>query len=107
MTDVLSTSYGLGADPELDRFVPRELVRLLCAGDCVVTKNYSLLEPDVFAWKYYARGIGFFLEVKPESGAAIQLTSCNFDSRCDLLPQAKPVLAPPGGALTQARGAGL
>jgi len=87
VTDVLSTSHGLGADPELDRFVPRDLVRLLCDGDCVVTRNYSLLEPDVIAWKYYARGIGFFLEVKPESGEATQLTSCNFDLRCARLPQ--------------------
>lgn len=87
VTDVLSTSYGLGADPVLDRFAPRELVRLLCAGDCVVTKNYSLLEPDVFAWKYYARGIGFFLEVKPESGEVLQLTSCNLDPRCAKLPK--------------------
>jgi hypothetical protein len=52
----------------------------------VVSKNYSLLEPGTFAWKFYAPGIGFFLEVKPDSGEILQLTSCNFDPKCGLLP---------------------
>lgn len=86
VTDVLSTTYAHGADPELDRSVPEALARLLCAGDCVVTRNYSLLEPKVVARKYYARGIGFFLEVKPDTGEAVQLVSCNVDPRCDALP---------------------
>jgi hypothetical protein len=86
VTDILSTTYTPGADPELDRFVPQKLARLLCTGNCVVTKNYSLLEPGAFARKYYARGIGFFLEVKPDTGEALQLVGCNFDPRCTLLP---------------------
>ena len=86
VTDVLSTTYAWGADPDLDAFAPPALVQLLCPGDCVVTRNYSLLEPGVFAWKYYAKDIGFFLEVNPDSGEILQLTSCNFDSRCALLP---------------------
>lgn len=87
-TEVLSTTYAFGRNSELDRFVPKQLARRLCssAGGCVVTKNYSLLEPGVFARKYYARGIGFFLEVKPDSGEVLQLTNCNFDSRCANLP---------------------
>ena len=87
VTDVLSTTYSFGADPELDEFVPPALVQRLCAGACVVTRNYSLLQPGVVARKYYARGIGFFLEVKPETGSATRLTSCNFDPRCSSLPQ--------------------
>jgi hypothetical protein len=86
VTEVLSTTYELGADPELDRFVPGPLVQLLCAGDCVVTKNYSLLEPGVVARKYYARGIGVFLEVDPDSGEVVRLTACNMDPRCSQLP---------------------
>ena len=87
VTDVLATTFPLGADPELVQPAPAALVQLLCADDCVVTRNYSLLEPGIFAWKYYARDIGFFLEVQPESGEILQLTSCNHDPRCSSLPQ--------------------
>jgi hypothetical protein len=87
VSEILSVTYAYGSNAELDRFVPRELAQRMCPGNCVVTKNYSLLEPGIFALKYYARGIGFFLEIKPESGVAVQLTSCNFDPRCAGLPQ--------------------
>ena len=86
VTDVLSTTYGFGADAELDRFVPPALAQLLCAGDCVVTRNYSLLEPGVSARKYYARDVGFFLEVSPDTGEVTQLVGCNVDPRCASLP---------------------
>ena len=86
VTDVLSTTYRFGSDPELDKLVPPALATLLCPGDCVVTRNYSLLEPGIFARKYYARDIGFFLEVKPDSGEVTRLVGCNFDPRCAVLP---------------------
>ncbi len=86
-TEVLSTTYKFGSNSELDQFVPQQLAQRFCSSsDCVVTKNYSLLEPGIFARKYYARGIGFFLEVTPDSGEVLQLTNCNFDSRCESLP---------------------
>lgn len=88
VTDVLSIDYRFGVDPELDRFVPAGLAHLMCAaGDCVVTRNYSLLEPGVFGRKYYARGIGVFLEVNPDTGEVHRLVSCNFDPRCQALAQ--------------------
>ncbi len=86
VTEILSTTYGFGKNTELDRFVPQPLARLLCTDDCVVTKNFSLLEPGIFGRKYYARGIGLFLEVKPDTGQISQLVRCNFDARCPLLP---------------------
>ncbi|HZP86581.1 MAG TPA: hypothetical protein VFB54_07150 [Burkholderiales bacterium] len=89
VVEILSTSYKLGADRTLDQNVPSALVALLCPGDCVVTKEYSLLEPGQFALKYYARGIGVFLEVKPDTGETVQLTHCNVDPRCALLPPMK------------------
>ena len=55
-----------------------------CSGDCVLTNNFSLLEPGVFGRKYYARGIGVFLEVE-NTGEVSQLVGCNFDPRCDNL----------------------
>lgn len=82
VSEVLSTDYSYGVDPALDRFVPRALAERLCAHDCVVTRNASLLEPNVAQLKYYARGIGVFLEVNPGEGVDIALTECNFDPRC-------------------------
>lgn len=85
---VVSTSYSFGADPDLDPFVPQDLAELLCAnGDCIVTADFTPIEPDVLEYKYYARGIGPFLEIKPDDGEVLQLVGCNYDSRCDELPQ--------------------
>jgi hypothetical protein len=85
VTEILSTTYSYGHDPELDEGVPGALAQRFCAGNCVVTKNYSLLEPGLFARKYYARGIGTILEVE-NTGEVVQLVKCNFDSRCANLP---------------------
>jgi hypothetical protein len=85
VTEILSTTYSFGSDPELDAFVPQGLAELLCFGDCVVTKNFSLLEPGIVALKYYAAGIGFFLEVKPDTGEILQLVDCSFDAVCSTL----------------------
>ncbi|NOT54091.1 MAG: hypothetical protein HOP18_05755 [Deltaproteobacteria bacterium] len=87
IAEILSTTYMFGGNPELDRFVPRQLATRLCSGgNCVVTKEYSPLAPGVFERKYYAPGIGFFLQVKPDAGETVQLVSCNFDTRCNGLP---------------------
>jgi len=45
VTQVLSTTYAFGSNTDLDQSVPQALADHLCAGDCVVTKNFSLLEP--------------------------------------------------------------
>jgi hypothetical protein len=86
VTEVLSTTYSYGAGGDLDQLVPAPLAQIMCAGDCVVTKNYSLLEPGAFARKYYAKGIGVFLEVEVQTGEVVQLVGCNFDARCAALP---------------------
>lgn len=84
---VLSTTYGFGSDPELDALVPQALADLLCAADdCVVTAEFSPLSPDSFERKYYAAGVGLFLEVAPEDAEIVQLVGCNVDARCDSLP---------------------
>jgi hypothetical protein len=86
VSEVLSADYAHGQNGGLDSLVPRDLALRMCHRDCVVTKNYSLLEPGIFALKYYARGIGFFLETKPLEGKLLQLVACNFDPRCVALP---------------------
>ena len=84
---ILTTTYSYGQNAELDQLVPRALVERFCKGDCVVTRNFSLLEPGGLERKYYARGIGVILEVEPEDGFVSQLVDCSFDARCHNLPQ--------------------
>jgi len=86
VTQILSTTYAFGNNPKLDQDVPQPLAERFCSGDCVVTKNYSLLEPGIFERKYYAPGIGVFLEVELNTHVVNQLVNCNFDSRCACLP---------------------
>jgi hypothetical protein len=83
---VLAVDYSYGKNPKLDQLVPPRLARLLCANDCVVTKNFSQLEPGAFERKYYAPGIGVFLETAPQTGEVVRLVNCNVDPRCALLP---------------------
>jgi hypothetical protein len=87
VAEVVSTNYSFGNDPELDMNVPADLANLLCNDDCVVVMEYSALEPGHFGFKYYANGIGFFLETSPEEDeVAAQLIACNFATLCDQLP---------------------
>ncbi len=83
---VLSTSYGYGNDAVLDAFVPQGLAELLCSDDCVVTGEFSPLDPDTLEHKYYAQGVGLFLEVHPDSGEIVQLVDCNVSPKCNSLP---------------------
>lgn len=84
---VLSNNYAYGNDAELDEFVPQALAELMCAdGDCVVIADRSTLDPGAFERKYYAKGVGKFLEVKPEDGEFVPLVECNVDPRCSELP---------------------
>jgi hypothetical protein len=83
--EVLSDSYSYGVDAALDANVPAALAQALCNGDCVVTRDFTPIEPDASERKYYAPGIGLFLEVDEESGDAVELVSCNLPA-CGLIP---------------------
>ena len=85
--DVLETQYVYGKRPSLDALVPKALANYLCGPGCVVTGESNPLEPDAFARKYYAPGIGLFLETDPESGEVNRLVDCSFSPRCAALPQ--------------------
>ena len=81
---MLSTCYRYGRVPARDRFVPPALAQRMCsAGDCVVTGEFTPVEPDTFQHKFYARGVGLFLEVDPESGSIVELVECNTDPKCN------------------------
>jgi hypothetical protein len=86
LAEVLSANYSFGQDPVLDQLVPPALARLLCHNDCVVTRNFTPIEPGAIERKFYAPGIGLFLEVTPSTQEVIRLVRCNFDSRCASLP---------------------
>jgi hypothetical protein len=86
-TLVLSTSYKYGNDRDLDKYVPRALADLFCsAGDCIVTRNTSQLEPGVVERKYYARGVGVILETNLNDKSVTALSACSFDPRCAQIP---------------------
>jgi hypothetical protein len=46
-----------------------------CEGDCLVTKDFTPLEPDALERKYYAPGVGLILEVDPETGERVSLVA--------------------------------
>lgn len=77
---VISTNYDYGDGGELNEYVPQDLAEHLCHHDCVVTGELTPIEPDGFERKYYAPGIGLFLEVTPESGDTVQLVGCSLAS---------------------------
>ena len=87
VAEIVSVDYAYGVGHGLDRLVPPELAQRMCQRDCVVVKAYNLLDPGVFELKYYARGIGLFLETNPGERSSLQLVACNFDQRCVALPQ--------------------
>ncbi|MGI9590853.1 MAG: hypothetical protein ACR2P8_05755 [Myxococcota bacterium] len=84
---ILSTSYGYGEDDELDELVPQELAEQYCPNsDCIVTSDFTPIEPGVFERKYYSPGVGVFLETKPEDEEINVLVGCNVDPKCSPLP---------------------
>jgi hypothetical protein len=89
VVQVLSTTYSYGSSAELDKLVPPALANALCANkDCIVTGEFTPINPTPagFARKYYAPGIGVFLEIFPSTGQTVQLVECNMDSKCANLP---------------------
>jgi hypothetical protein len=84
---VLSTTYRYGQNATLDTAVPRALAELMCAnGDCVVIADTSTLSPGAYEHKFFAPGVGIFLEVNPERGEFVPLIACSHDPRCASLP---------------------
>ena len=46
-----------------------------CAGTCIVTRDFTPIEPDAAEQKYYAPGVGLILELGVETGERVELTS--------------------------------
>jgi hypothetical protein len=45
-----------------------------CDGDCLMTTDFTPLEPDVEENKFYAQGIGLIVEIDVETGDRVELT---------------------------------
>ena len=87
--EIAAVGYGFrsGYD-EIDGVVAghRAIINHFCsADDCLVTIDSSPLEPGPFELKFYANGIGMFLEVKPDDGEFIAMTDCSF-AACATIP---------------------
>jgi len=59
---------GVGVSPEDD-----QLREYPCQDQCVHTKDYTPLEPDVEEFKYYKSGVGVVREENPEGGEIVEL----------------------------------
>ena len=46
-----------------------------CNGQCLMTLDFTPLEPDAVEHKFYAPGVGLIVEVDPESGERLELLS--------------------------------
>jgi hypothetical protein len=46
-----------------------------CADACLMTMDYTPVEPGVFEYKFYAPGVGFIVEVNPDTGERLELVS--------------------------------
>ena len=46
-------------------------IDLMCNGDCLVTKDFTPLSPGEIEHKYYAPGVGFILETKPDGECVV------------------------------------
>ena len=55
--------------------------RKACRFDVKVTREFNLTEPGSTELKYYAPGVGVFLEVAGRD--VVRLVECNVDPRCD------------------------
>jgi hypothetical protein len=87
VAEVLSVDYVFGdnQDQSLDFLVPEALANHFCPdkeAGCVVTRDFTPLEPDVEECKYRAPGIGVFLEVNLTDEVIVELVECNFHADC-------------------------
>ena len=60
-------------------------LRTPTANSQFVLGEFTPIEPGGLERKYFAQGVGKFLEVNPEDGDVAQLTECNHDPKCGAL----------------------
>ena len=50
-----------------------------CVDNCLLTADYTPLDPDVVENKYYAPGIGLIVEIDLETGNRVELVQFSKD----------------------------
>ena len=90
---VLTTSYEFGSDLVLDAQVPKALARASLRGDCVVTSEFTPIEPDGVRAEVLRAGIGLFLEVIPNRGRSCSSSAATSISSAARLPARGPARA--------------
>jgi hypothetical protein len=50
-----------------------------CNGDCLITTDFTPLEPDVEENKFYVRDVGLIVELEPEDGQRVELVEFSQD----------------------------
>ena len=70
---IANTASGLleGDFCEEDGDTIAEYIASMCNNDCLVTNEFTPLEPGVFEHKYYAPGVGLILETNPEGECVV------------------------------------
>lgn len=75
--DVYRQEFALGKAEDLAKVLnltgSANVLAASCDGTCVVTRDFTPLEPDVRERKFYAPGIGSILEVNPDTGERLEL----------------------------------
>lgn len=77
--DVYRQEFALGQAEDLGQVLSLNGSAVVpaasCAGTCLVTKDFSSLEPDALENKYYAPGVGVILELDLRTGDRLELVS--------------------------------
>jgi hypothetical protein len=75
--DVYRQEFFLGEAEDIGKVVSLDdsatVPAATCNGNCLVTKDYTPIEPEVDERKYYKPGLGLILEVDRESGDRVEL----------------------------------
>ena len=77
--DVYRQEFALGTAEDMGEVVSlsgsETVPAASCVGDCLITKDFTPLEPDVEENKYYKPGVGLILEIDQEEGERLELVS--------------------------------
>ena len=68
--DIAADGLAEGDECEEDAEEIAELIDSLCNNDCLLTRDFTPIEPDVYEHKYYAFGVGVILEIDNEGSCA-------------------------------------
>jgi len=72
---LLGEAEDMGEVMDITALPDTEVPDFECNSECVKTRDFDPLEPDVNEYKYYKNGVGVVLEENPDTGERVELTS--------------------------------